>query len=358
MRDSLVVLALVVGVLLAVPACAVGAPGDHTAPLDTGFEKVGEVTVNGTTYEVHRYDNVVPYASGYEFFTDGDRVGDPEEARRVARAYAWSRALEEEVGEEELREMRDVGRTAERAGTVISAPLGAIETALTAVDEAKQREALGVSVWEVAVSALPELENIETVLRVTRDELRRWDERVGSAGEDVNDVADAAESVREGGEAEYDELPALFENASDGLSEAEEISDAIASDLSVVSDTTGGIAEDLGDVRRVGDELASPFRSLSSSLGGSADSVEEFGESAAEVREVIEATRDRAASQESRLFTGWNRRRNAALLVYGTGVVLVILTALAGYGYRRRDRLREWYPPSSSSSPEESRPDE
>lgn len=342
--------------MLVIPPCALGAPDDHKAPLDTGFEKVGEVTLDGTTYEVYRYDNVVPYASGYEFFAEGDRVGDTEEAQRVARAYAWSRALEGEIGEQELREMRDVGRTAERAGTVISAPLGAIETALTAVDEAKERETLGVSVWEVAVSALPELENIESVLRVTQDELRRWDERVGSAGEDVNDVADAAESVREGGEANYDELPALFENASDGLSEAEEISDAIASDLSDVSDTTGGIADDLGDVRRVGDELASPFRSLSSSLGGSATSVEEFSESAAEVREVIEMTRDRATSRESDLVTGWNRRENAALLVYGTGVVLVLLFALVGYGYRRRDRLREWY--ASPSSTEESRPDE
>ncbi len=352
MRHSLVVLALAVGVLLVLPSCALGAPDDHRAPLDTDVERVGEVTVDGATYEVYRYENVVPYASGYELFVDGDRVGDAEEARRVARAYAWSRTLSEEVGEDELREMRDVGRTAERAGAVISAPLGAIETALSAVDEAKERESLGVSVWDVAVSALPELEDIESVLRVTRDELRRWDERVGSVGEDVNDVADAAESVRAGEETDYDELPALFENTSEGLSEAEEISDAIASDMSDVSDTTGGIADDLGDVRRVGDELASPFRGLSSSLGESATSVEEFSESATEVREVVETTRDRAMSQESAIITGWNRRGNAAVLVYGTGVVLVLLVALAGYGYRRREGIRQ------RLSPEETRPDE
>lgn len=328
---------------------AAASPADHSAPLDTGFEKVGEVTLDGTTYDVYRYDNLLPYASGYEFFADGDRVENAEKARRVARAYAWNRALKEKIDEEDVRTLRDVGRTAERAGTVVSAPLGAIETALAAIDEAKQRERLGVSVWDVAVSALPELSGVESALRATRDELREWDERVGDIGEDVTDVAEAAELVRAGGEAEYDELPGLFKNASEGLREAEEISDGIASDLSRVAETTDGIAEDLGDVRRVGDELASPFRRLSTSLGEAATTVDEFRTSAVEMRGVVEGTRNHATRRSSALFTGWNRRQNAAPLVYGTGVALALAVVAGAYGYRRRKEIKEWYSSFSSS---------
>jgi len=338
---AVVVPVAVVGVVLASSGGVVAAPNDHTVVLDTGFEKVKEVSLDGTTYEVYRYDSAVPYASGYEFFAGGERVDDAEEAERVARAYAWETALNEEMDEDDVETLRDVGTTADRAGAVISTPLSAVETALGAVDAAKERERLGVSVWDVAVSAVPQLSGIETSLRTVRDELRRWDERVGEIGDDVTHVAEEAESVRAGGETEYDELPALFEDATEGLEEAEEISAGLSNDLSDAGVLAGGVADELEGVDRVGESLSSPFRSLSSSLDETASRVEGFADSAEEGREVVEATHERATTEESRLTTGWNRRQNAALLVYGTALVLVLAAVAALYGYRRRDELRE-----------------
>jgi len=85
-----------------------------------------------------------------------------------------------------------------------------------------------------------------------RDELERWDERVGDIGEDVTRVADESERVRASDGTDYDELPRLFENASDGLAEAEEVSGVVADDIGEASERTGGIADDLGEVRIVG----------------------------------------------------------------------------------------------------------
>lgn len=345
----------VVAVVLASSGAAVAAPDDHTVVLDTGFEEVGEIRLDGTTYEIYRYDSVVPYASGYEFFANGERIDDAEDAERIGRAYAWKTALNEEMDDEDVANLRDVGTTADRAGAVISTPLSAVETALGAVDEAKQTERLGVSLWDVAVSAVPQLSGIESALRTTRDELRRWDERVGEIGEDVTRVADEAESVRAGGEAEYDELPALFEDASEGLNEAEEISRGLGNDLSEAGVLAGGIADELGGVDRVGEDLASPFRSLSSALDETASRVEGFADSAEEGRAAVEATHERATAEESRLTTGWNRRQSAVFRVYGTGVALVLAAVVALYGYRRREELKEKY---RSYSAEDTRPDE
>lgn len=340
------VLAVVAVLLLLGTATVVEAtPDDHTVPLDRGFENVGSVTVDGETYEVYRYGNVLPYASGHEFFADGERVGDAEEARRVARAYGWKVAMVEEMDDTDVENLRDVGRTANRAGAVISTPLSAVETALVAVDEAKRREVATLSVWDIAVSAVPQLDGIESALRTVRDELRRWDERVGDVGEDVTRIAEEAESVRADGEAEYDELPSLFEDASEGLEDAEEISGAVSNDLSEAADLTGRIADELEDVRRVGDDLASPFRRLSDSLEETTERVGAFTESAGEARDAVEATHERSSAEETRLTTGWNRRQSAALRVYGTGLAVVLVLVGGGFYMRRR-------------SAEETRPDE
>ncbi len=354
-RLCVVFLAAVAALVLSGAAVSVAGaasnPGDHTAPLDTGYENVGEVTVDGTTYEVYRYENVLPYASGYEFFADGERVDDSEEAERVALAYGWKVAMTEEMDDGDVETLRGVGTTARRAGTVVSAPLSAIDAALTAVDAADGIDVpfTDTSVWDVATSVSPEIRGVESALRTTREELRRWDDRVGNIGDDVTRVADEAETVRASGETEYDELSALFEDAAEGLEEAEEISDALAVDLSRVAERTGEIADDLDDldIPRVGDRLASPFRRVSTSLENATTTVEAFSESASESREVIEATRERAETEESATATGWGRRQTAALRVYGTGVALLTLVvAVGGYAYRRR------------LSAEETRPDE
>jgi len=341
----------IVAVVLASSSAVFAAPDDQTVVLDKGYEKVGNVTFDGTTYGVYRYESVVPYASGYEFFADGERVDDAEEARSVARAYAWNRALKEEMDERDLEALRDVGRTSNRAGAVISAPLSAVETALDAVDEAKERERFGMSVWDVAVAAVPQLGGVESALSTVRDELERWNERVDEIGEDVTRVANEAESVRSGGEAEYDELPTLFDDTSDGLQDVEELSDGLANDLSTAAELSGSIAEELEEVERVGGNLASPFRGLSASLEDATSRVEGFSESAGQARGAVEETHERASADEERLTTGWNRRQNAALLVYGTGFA-IILVLLGGYAYRRREDIRSLY------SAENTRPDE
>ncbi len=332
---------LVVGLLFVAAISGVAAePDEHTAPLDRGYEKVGETTVDGTTYDVYRYDNLLPHASGYEFFDGDRRVGDADEARRVSQAYAWKVAVTEEMDENDIEKLRDVGRTADRAGTVVSAPFTVLDTTLSYIDELDERQVpfADRSFWDVATSTSPEVRGIESALRTSRNELERWDERVGEVGEDVTRVADESERIRGSDGSDYDDLPRLFEDASDGLKEAEEVSGVVADDLGEASERTGSIADDLAEVRLVGDELSSPFSRLSSALGNATTTVEEFGDSAAEAREVVERTNDRAATEESGTSTGWNRRQNAALRVYGTAAAVAVVVLLTGgYAYRRRD---------------------
>jgi len=86
-----VVLFVALFFLAAVSGVAASEPGEHTAPLDRGYEKVGEATVDGTTYEVYRYDNILPYASGYEFF-DGEGASRTPRRRGVSPADTHGRS--------------------------------------------------------------------------------------------------------------------------------------------------------------------------------------------------------------------------------------------------------------------------
>jgi len=336
--------AIFVGATLAVGA-AVGSPGDHTAPLDRGFERVGETTVDGTTYEVYRYDNLLPYASGYELFNDGERVEDRSEVRRVARVYGWETAAREEVTDDELGRLRSTATTTRRASAVVSTPFTAIDTALSVVDELKEREAplSDTSVWDVVTAASPGLGRAESLLRTTRDGLEEWEERVGSIGEDVGKAVDAVRALREGEEPDegYDELDGVFENATEGLSTAAETSSAVRSDLNEASNITGSLAEEVSGVRFVGEELASPFRRLEGSLKNVSDSVRGFEERAEASREDLEAVSSRASSEERSVAVGWGRRSSAEARVYGTFVLLVVLVAGGFYAHRRREEVAE-----------------
>jgi hypothetical protein len=329
MRLSAVVLLFLV---VSAPALA-AEPDNSTAPFDRGYERVGNVSLNGTTYEVYRYENVLPYASGYEFYGDR-RIEEADRAKRVARAYAWNTALREQIDEEETENLRGVGETAEAAQTVVAAPLRVVNTTLDLIEGTQ--EGRGGSVWQIAVSAVPELRGATTTLRATRDELLRWEERVKKASEDVIRFADEAEAVRSGREAEYGELPNLSEDAVEGLRDAEKASSTVSNSLGEVANSTGEIGERISGVRLVGDDLATPFRRLSSSLENSTKAVERFESSAAEGRKTVETVRGEAVSDENELRTGWRRRQTAALRVYGTGAIVVLTLALGGYVYRRK----------------------
>jgi len=337
--------AVVAGALFV--GAAAGSPDDHTAPLDSGFERVGETTVNGTTYEVYRYDNLIPYASGYELFVNGERVGNREEVQRVARVYAWETAARQEVTDAELGRLRSTATTTKRASAVVSAPFTAIDTALSVVDELDRREAplTNTSVWDIVTSASPRLGTAESLLRTTRDGLEEWEESLGSIGEDVEKAVGAVEALRDGErpEDDYEELDGVFENATEGLDTTVESSSALRSDLEEASNISGDLAEEVSGVRFVGEELASPFRGLEASLGNVSDSVRGFEERAKASRQNLKRVSSRASSEERAVNLGWRRRSAAEARVYGTFVLLLVLFLGGVYAYRRREELVEWF---------------
>lgn len=334
----LVVLLLVLPTVASPAATPAPHPEEATAPLDTGYEKVGGVALDGTEYEVYRYDNALPYASGYEFFGDG-RVEDAETARRVARGYAWKDAVRHEVDASDVRRLRRVGETAEQAGVLVSAPLRAANTTLRAFEAVRSNEtAAGRSLRGLAFSAVPALESVETTVRESRDALLRWEESVGNASEDVVRLADAVEKVRSG-TAEggvYADTPKLAADAETGLGDAVEASSAVAEALGGAANRTRSAADAVGDVRLVGGVLAPPLRRTADSLRNATEAVEGFEGNASDARATVVALRDRGTATEESARRGWRARRTAEERVYGTATVaLGLVGAALLYALRR-----------------------
>ena len=323
MRKAAVV---VVVLSVAVPSALAAAPGAYTVPLDTGDENVGNVTVDGTDYELYRYDNVLPYVSGYEFFGD-ERVEDGEVARRVARAYAWKTSVESEMDAEDIGELRGVGETAGRARGLVAVPLRVTNGTLRVLG--------GTSGWSGAV--VPGVNEVETTLRTAREEVLRWNDRVGNASDDVVRFADVAEELRRGNTTRHDELPRLAVDAETGLEDAIEASSTVSETLRGTTNRTGSVAEAVENVPVVNDSLGPPLRRVESSLRNVTETVERFNSSASEARGVVGRARDRAEKKEASLSEGWYARQTAGLRLYGTffGGVGVLV---GGYVYlRRRD---------------------
>lgn len=87
----LLVTAIVITGAVPLPIAAQGAD-ENRVLLDSGREKIADVSVNGQAYTIYEYENVLPYASGIEVYTNGQRVDVKAEARHVAQVIAWRRA--------------------------------------------------------------------------------------------------------------------------------------------------------------------------------------------------------------------------------------------------------------------------
>lgn len=319
-------------VLVAVtPSVLAAEPNDHTVPLDTGYERVGNVTVNGTTYDVYRYNNLLPYVSGYEFFGDG-RVEDSDRARRVRNAYAWETAVNEEMDGEDIERLREVGKTAGQAHEVVKVPLEATNVTLRVLGG----EGTSSSAWGTAVSVLPALNTTETAVRGARDELLRWNDRVGNASDDVVGFAEMSNELQEGNTTRHDKAGRLAADAGTGLSDAAEASSTVAETLRGATNRTASVARRVENATVVGERFGPPLRRLETSLRNATATVEGFASSASEARDTVGRVRDRALEEEASLSEGWRARRSASVRLYGTGAV-VLAVLIVGYLWRRRD---------------------
>ena len=376
-KNLLLVTALLVillGNMLVVP---VGAQTSDPASnlLDGESEQVGQIDMQGSTYTVYEVDNLIPYASGVEVYADGQRVTDKAKVKPVLSQLGAKRTLSSidttvkateisstseaqtrftiaawqvsanEITEDDIQKLRQISKTSDQIDEIVSPTLSAINTVLNVFQQMRNTGILGVTVWDVATEAYPQMETFENSLEQTRTELSEWNQAAEKVTSNIKPTITALEKARQGQNIDYSKVANQLQAAESALDQLQSKSDEVESSLSSTSDTAATVASTLQGTQ-VPNNFISPISELSQRLDSAATEVNKFSQTIEESRSELSSTRQKAQNKQqqfmdqwksdrSQLISEWEARKSVQMRVYGTlGGIAIGALGLILFGLR------------------------
>jgi flagellar biosynthesis chaperone FliJ len=314
--------------------------------------------IDGESYTIYRVENTLPYASGIEVYTGGEQVSNPEEIEPAISRLAAKRTLEgvntdvssaditstsaaeqrftiaawqvaaTQLDSSDIQQLEQVSNTASRINQLVSPPLSAISSVLDLFQRMKNTGAFGVTVWEVAVNAHPQLPQVEEVLSEVQSELQEWNAAAEQVTQNTEPAISSLKQAQQGQAIDYSQVSSQLETASEGLTDLESKSNEVESSLSAASEETRNAAEGLRGTR-VPSGVIRPLSQLSQRLGTTASEVDSFATILAESSSRLSNVRTMAQDQKQQMMTEWQSerselrgqwraRQSASTRVYGT----------------------------------------
>lgn len=339
---------LILVVVLLVSAVSTGAVAQDQprhALLDGEPTELATVHTNGQTYVVYAYDNLLPYASGIEVYTDGERVTDAETVDEVFRALARRRAT---TFEPEARSIERLRRVVTRSRSIQAATTDAI-TALNetlAYRETLQETAVNdTTAWEAAIDTSESLDG--TFARgfsggaadagELREQLLAVRASAASLETDAARVVTLLQRQQAGEEINRSDL---YRRYAAVYAELERLRSQVASSRSALLETANASRAGASEARSlptVGEEIHRRFAALGEALDRAASRLAGTGPALADVRTSLPAVATDEAFQRQ-LTERWKTRQGAVMKIRVTlveGGILLAALALALLETRR-----------------------
>lgn len=314
-----------------VGALAQGAPGSLL--LNQSGTQVGSITVDDHRYQVYRYDNTLPYASGISVYLDGEQVTSEAEVREVLTALAQRRAAGR-LGTEEIETLRTVRRQARILANVSGSTAASLNRTTSYLADLANVTVNGSTALNASRRAAPRFAEFNESARDLVPALRTTERRATAVASNATALIDVLQARRNGTETDpqriYEQYVTTLETI-DRLAEQESVSE----DLSTVATLAERVASNVSAVPEVGNETAARISTASNSTARAAnrssaafetlDSLTGFGGS-------LDDSRDAAESQVEQWMANWQDRRYAPRDIYGTiAAVPVVLVGAVAY---------------------------
>lgn len=336
MKDrSIPVLIVVVSLVIAALAPAVAAQSiPRTVFLDEDTRRIGTIAVDGQTYQVYHHDNLVPWASGVEIYTEGHRVTSESTAQMVLEALAQRRAVSD-LGKRDADLLQASAANVTETATNVSESTAAINGTLAYLMDTKDLSAEGSTVFNESLEAAPTIDEFNQTAREVGPKLRSFDNDSEAYTSNATRLATLIER-RENGDSVDPQR--LYDRYSTTLEEMQRLSEhtdfsGVTEPLRTVAAQSESISENVSTVPKRGDELVQRFERThnTSSVARNGTQVLELPGFA------LEEPQDTAQSLQSTWVDEWEERRNAAMTVYKTiigGAVAILI--VGGYVWWRR----------------------
>lgn len=316
-------------VLGSVPLPVAAQGGGDTILLDQTREAVDSVRVDGNTYRIYEYTNLLPYANRIEVYRNGHRVTTKAEVRTAMRFVAWQRASEQ-LDSSDIETLEAINQRVAAINDGITPTLQLLERALAVIREMKERQVAGISLWDAATRASPSLMQFENSIRGLRDELREWKSAADAVNNNIPAIVNQLQQLENGGDVDLDELSNRFATSMAAMERLQQKSEAVADGLSTGSQTSAQIAQEIRGVPAVGGDLSSFFAGVSDQFATSAEDVRSFSDVLRQQRSNLQSVQSTARNQEKQLMNQWQNRESAKMKAFGTvggvGMILGLLT--------------------------------
>ncbi|MBB6644985.1 hypothetical protein [Halobellus ruber] len=331
---GLVVVTLLVGATPTV-ALAQGVSEPQPVLLNQDTTHIADITVDGQQYSVYRQENVFPWASGIDIYTDSGRVTSESTAEAVLTELAQRRTARD-LGTEDVGLLRTTSRNISAAASNVSSAATSIDETLVYLDRMRTVSENGTTVYNASVEAAPKIAEYNETAREALPELRSFGNDSAAYRSNATALADLLEQRENGTDVDPQRLYAQYtatleakEDASDHLGYG-----GINGRLSEIARTSETIATNVSSVPERGNETARRFSRVHNESTVAANRTAALALSDYELDEI----RDRAESLEAEWMEDWNSRQKPAATVYQSiGAMVVGIGAISGYvTWRRR----------------------
>lgn len=303
--------------------------------LDDNQTQMATVHTNGQTFIIYEYDNLLPYASGLEVYTGGERVTSAETVDEVFRALARRQATKFEPRTiERLQRVKNRSESVQRTtGDAISS----LNETLAYRETLQETTVNNTTAWDAAIESSDALDQtFASSFSGSSDagELRNQLMAVRSSARDLESNASRVITLLQqrqaGQEINRSDLYRQYAGVYTELETLKTQLDSIQPTISETANASRMVASQTESVQSKGEEIQRRFTSLGQSLEVAGDQIAQTGPAFTELRTALPAVATDEDFQ-AQLTKRWKQRQGAVTKVYATvaeGVILSIALVL------------------------------
>jgi chromosome segregation ATPase len=317
--------------LFSVAAMAQDAPREVL--FDRQQSEMAVVHTNGQTFSVYEYDNILPYASGIEIYSEGERVTSKATADEIFRALARRQATKFDPESRTIQRLRGVIDRSESVQAKTTDAIAALNETLAYRQTLKDTALDNSTAWDVAVDSSEELDEAFTGGIIgpsnaaeLRDQLIKLDTSAEGLVTNATRVTGFLQDRQDGREINRSDLYRRYGGIHSELQDLRSRIESVREPLRVTADSSEAVASQVGSLETVGDGIGDRFSSLAGSLRTTERDLAEQRPAITELKTSLPQVATDEDFQKQ-LTNRWKARKSATTKIYGTvaevGVVFV-----------------------------------
>lgn len=305
--------------------------------LDDNPTRMATVHTNSQAFVIYEYDNLLPYASGIEVYTGGERVTSADTVDEVFRALARRQATKFEPESRTIERLQRVMNRSEAVQRATGEAISSLNETLAYRETLQETTVNNTTAWEAAIQSSDALDqSFVSGFSGPSDagELRNQLMAVRSSARNLETNASRVITLLQqrqaGQEINRSDLYRRYAGVYTELETLKTQLESVQPTILEIANASKMVASQSDSVPSKGEEIQRRFTSLGQSLEVAGNQITQTGPAFTELRTTL-PTVATDENYQAQLTKRWKQRQGAATKVYATvaeGVILSVALVL------------------------------